>query len=312
MRGRRCPPIALNRKAGVFFGVSEVTELPDGIVDLYVHALPDLIERSEDDVEVSRRLQAAGFRAAVHRHHFQSTTAQSRLAREVTGFPLYGAIVCNSSVGGLNPAAVEVALAGGAKWVGLPTLSAAHHQKVVRHVPGAARRGVDFAAAPLELVDADGELLEEVRAIVSLADRSDALVGIGYPSLAECVALLAAGRRSAAPFVLTNPAWAMGLSPAEVDTLLGLGNAVIEITCYSLYRAWSRGDLHAALDQVVELARAAGPDRVFLSSDSGITAAPPAPELIGWAVAAFLEHGASEAWVDRLLVSTPASLLALA
>ena len=79
--------------------MSEFTELPDGIVDLYVHALPDLIERSEDDIEVSRRLQAAGFRAAVHRHHFQSTTAQSRLAREVTGFPLYGAIVCNSNPG---------------------------------------------------------------------------------------------------------------------------------------------------------------------------------------------------------------------
>jgi hypothetical protein len=292
--------------------VTVAGDLPDGVVDLYVHASPDLIERADDDVTLAKRLHCAGIRAAVHRHHFQSTATQCGLASQVTGFPLYGAIVCNTSVGGLNPAAVEVALRGGARWVGLPTLSAEHHQRAVSDVPPVARRGVEFAAAPLRLVDSSGLLLDEVRAVVELADRADVPVGVGYPSLLECVALLSAGRRSSAPFVLTNPIATMGLRPAEVELLLGLGNVVVEVTCYSLYRSSAVTGLEVAVRQMQEMARTGGRERMVLSSDSGITGAPPAPELFGWALSALVEHGAAERWLHPMVTSTPAELLGIA
>jgi Family of unknown function (DUF6282) len=217
----------------------------------------------------------------VHRNHFQPTAAQCRLARHVTGFPVYGAIVCNNAVGGLNPAAVEVALAAGAMWVGLPTLSTAHHRKAVIHVPEAARSGVDLGRAALSLINPDGRIRDEVRDIVALADLHDIVVGLGYPGAAECVAVLKAGRRSAAPFVLTNPIATMGLGLVEVQELIRSGQVVIEVTCYALYRACLRGEA----------------DAVLLSSDSGIRTAPPGPALMSWAITSLLERGFDETWV---------------
>ncbi|QHE73287.1 DUF6282 family protein [Rhodococcus sp. WAY2] len=285
-------------------------ELPEGVVDLYVHALPDLIERIEDDLTLAERLRAAGFRGGLHRHHFEPTASRCRFVQQVTGFDLYGAILCNDTVGGLNSLAVEVALAAGAKWVGLPTLSAAHHQKAVAHVPEAARRGVDFAAGSIRLVTEDGRLLDSVRSIVDLADEYDVPVGVGYPSYEECVALLKAGRRSAAPFVLTNPNWTMGLSLSEVETLLGFGNVVVEITAYSLYRAPAE-QVDSMFDRLAKVARLAGDVRMVLTSDSGITKAPPAPELMRWAVAELITRGFNEARVHRMITATPAELLGL-
>jgi hypothetical protein len=291
--------------------MTEGTGLPDGVVDLYVHALPDPIERSEDDVQVARRLQAAGFRAALHRHHFQSTAAQCRLARQVTGFDLYGAIVCNTGVGGVNPAAVEMALDAGARWVGLPTLSAAHHQRTVGHVPDAAQRGVDRAAGMEVMVDDSGALRDDVRTVIELADEHNVAVGLGYPSYAECLAVVSAGGRADLPFVLTNPAWTMRLTPDEVTDLLALGNCVLEITCYSLYRAAARDGDGRTFSGLARLARIAGSDRLVLSSDSGIASAPPAPELIDWAVRFLLRYGVAEQSVRRMVTSTPAALLGL-
>jgi hypothetical protein len=290
---------------------SERHELPDGVVDLYVHALPDLIDRRENDLDLAGRLQAAGFGAALHRHHFEPTGSRCRIARQVTGFELHGAIVCNKSVGGLNPAAVEVAMASGAKWVGLPTLSAAHHQSAVTHVPDAARRGVDFAVAPLRLLSEDGRVLDSVRAIVELADERDVPVGIGYPAYAECVALVKAGRRSATPFVLTNPHSTMGLSMTEIETLLSFGNVVVEVTAYSLYRADRHNRSTAAFGQLAELVRVAGIERIVLSSDSGITTAPPAPDLLRWALAELIAQGVKKAAADRMVTTTPAQHLGI-
>jgi hypothetical protein len=107
-------------------GMSAVaaTNLPVACVDLYVHAAPDLIPRRGDDVQLARSLQDSGLRAAVHRHHFANTAAQTATARSVTGFDLFGAVDCSDLSGGLNATAVEYGLATGAVWVALATLSA--------------------------------------------------------------------------------------------------------------------------------------------------------------------------------------------
>ena len=95
----------------------------DGAVDFYVHASPDPIPRRSNDVALAETLQAAGLAAAVHRHHSASTVERSSLVREVTGFPLWGAVEFSGPAGGLDPRLAEVGLRQGAVMVCLPMLS---------------------------------------------------------------------------------------------------------------------------------------------------------------------------------------------
>ena len=48
---------------------------------------------------------------------------------------VFGSIALNSMVGGLNPSAVDLALAMGAKVVWFPTISAPHHQTTRPRIP---------------------------------------------------------------------------------------------------------------------------------------------------------------------------------
>jgi len=65
--------------------VERYGELLVGSIDCCVHASPDCFPRSGDDFALVRDLRAAGLRAAVHRHHFTSTSERSRLVRDQTG-----------------------------------------------------------------------------------------------------------------------------------------------------------------------------------------------------------------------------------
>ncbi|MVZ99849.1 hypothetical protein F8568_005535 [Actinomadura sp. LD22] len=103
----------------------EVVALLDGAVDCYVHAGPDPIPRHDNDIGLASGCAGAGYRAAVHRHHFAETTGRAELARAATGFDLLGGLVLGDATGGINPTAAELALRAGAAWVGLPTLSSA-------------------------------------------------------------------------------------------------------------------------------------------------------------------------------------------
>ena len=105
-----------------------------GVIDMHVHTNPDLRLRAYDDLELTDAAVKVGARAIVIKTH-QGTTMDraylcNRYNKIVHGdndFTMFGSITLNHPVGGLNPAAVEVALKLGAKVVWLPTQPAQHH-----------------------------------------------------------------------------------------------------------------------------------------------------------------------------------------
>ena len=105
-----------------------------GVIDMHVHTNPDLRLRAYDDLELTDAAVKVGARAIVIKTH-QGTTMDraylcNRYNKIVHGdndFTMFGSITLNHPVGGLNPAAVEVALKLGAKVVWLPTQHAQNH-----------------------------------------------------------------------------------------------------------------------------------------------------------------------------------------
>ena len=96
-----------------------------GAADLHCHFGPDPhFKRSVDAFEAATEARAAGHRAVVLKSHsFPTASLAWSVGEHVDGIDVFGGICCDREIGGVNPAAVEVALRLGAKIVWLPTLS---------------------------------------------------------------------------------------------------------------------------------------------------------------------------------------------
>ena len=96
-----------------------------GAADLHVHFGPDAHRpRSVTALQAAREAAAAGHAALVLKSHDFPTAAVAAVVDEVAdGVRVFGGITCDRENGGVNPAAVDVALRLGAKVVWLPTLS---------------------------------------------------------------------------------------------------------------------------------------------------------------------------------------------
>ncbi|HZT18671.1 MAG TPA: DUF6282 family protein, partial [Dongiaceae bacterium] len=87
-----------------------------GAIDMHCHPFPDLFPRLADDIDIAVAARDAGMKALMLKCHHESTVSRAYLVqRMVPGIRVFGGVVLNSYVGGINPAAVEAALRLGGK-----------------------------------------------------------------------------------------------------------------------------------------------------------------------------------------------------
>ena len=106
-----------------------------GICDMHVHTNPDLRLRAYNDLELADAAVRVGARALVIKSHLGFTVNRENIANayvkkvygDKTNFTMYGGVVMNKVIGGVNPEAVEKGLKLGAKVIWLPTQSARRH-----------------------------------------------------------------------------------------------------------------------------------------------------------------------------------------
>lgn len=281
----------------------------EGAADCYVHGGPDPIVRRCDDIALARECAAAGYAAAVHRHHFADTTGRAELARAATGFGLLGALVLGDAVGGINPTAVELALRAGAAWINLPTLSSALFRASLRSKPAGVRGALGLGPGQLRLLDDQDRPRPEVRSVIELAGAHDAVLGLGYGDVGELAAVVRSVGRSGPAMVLTYPHIA-GLSAPVVAELLAHGDCYLELCAYRLHPAGPAGGGEAPLRETLRLLDAAGADRAILSSDGGIAGAPSPPALLAFGLRQLADAGVPPSVLRRLVHDNPRRLLA--
>src|SRR5512143_2513337 len=148
-----------------------------GAADLHCHFGPDPHRtRSVDAFEAAREAAAAGHRAIVLKSHDSPTASLAWAVQRDVGdaISVFGGICCDREVGGMNPAAVEVALGLGARIVWLPTLSTRQDFED----GGGGEVGVPGAG--IVVAGADGELLPETNEVLSLVREHDAVLATGH------------------------------------------------------------------------------------------------------------------------------------
>ena len=99
-----------------------------GIIDLHAHSGPDVRERAITDFDAARVAKRAGMRAIVLKHHASESAHRAQMVmHEVPGIDVYGAVILNLAVGGINPHAIRTMLGmegNRGKVVWLPTWDA--------------------------------------------------------------------------------------------------------------------------------------------------------------------------------------------
>ncbi len=275
-----------------------------GATDLHAHFGPDPHRaRSVTGHDAATQAAAAGHTAIVLKSHDTPSAAlAAALDPIVDGVRVFGGISCDREVGGMNPAAVEVALALGAKIVWLPTLSSA--QDFENGV--AAQLGIPGPG--IRVTDSEGELTSETREILALIEEHDAILATGHVSAAEHLAVT----REFAPrgHVLVTHAMeelaGPNLTVGQCAELAELG-AHIELCALTCIGSLAT----RPIDDLIACMRAVGVDRVTLGTDFGQASnEPPAAGMQSFADALFAA-GLTEAEIRRMACANPNAILHL-
>ena len=283
-----------------------------GAVDLHVHSYPCVYQRRVDDRQAAQAAADAGMAAIVLKSHHESTVSRAYLLQpEFPDLRIFGGVVLNQYVGGINPAAAEVALRLGAKEVWMPTIDSAHHTEV-----HGARGGYDAQTASDEFVWGEpvsvvkeGAVTEEAMVVLELIAKHDAILGTAHLSLEEIRLLVTAAKeRGVEKILLTHPFFRVpaGMTLEFLSEMVKLG-AIAEFGYCTISPMWA----YVNLEFTKNIMDALGYENCVVMSDAGQSHNPLPPEAVWLYAQGLYEKGVSAANVERLIDTTPKALLGI-
>ena len=269
-----------------------------GAIDMHVHSSPDVIPRRLDDLAVVAEARAAGMRAIVLKNHCCATCSRAYLLNSLQGdVKVFGGLVLNDTVGGLNPRAVEAALKMGGDEIWMPTKSAANHQR--------------FFGGRSGLTVLNGVALrDEVREIVRLIADAGAILATGHLSPEESRILiehaLAAGVRRIS---VTHPEWGVTAMPVESQQQLAQTGGVFFERC--LISTQPGFKYTVPFDVVVRQIRSVGVETTIAATDHGMPQTATPVEAMRSYVRQLAAAGFTPEEISRMVRDNPARLLRL-
>jgi len=282
---------------------TQADELVVGAIDMHCHHGPDPHRaRSEVTAEAVAEAYALGLAAIVLKSHAYPTGPVAILMQKtVARLRVFGGICCDFEVGGLNPAAVEVALRTGAKVVWMPTFSSVID-----------RRKLKLPGPGIPVIDARARLVPAAEEILRLAKEHDAVVATGHIELAEQFAIVEAAAALGVKTVMTHALETLVGPDHRLSDVLELAarGAVIEFT----YLTCIPGGF-AATEEPATFARAmmaVGPERALMSTDFGQDKSPHPADGMRLFIDEMLRAGVPAPAIDRMARQNPARLLGLA
>ena len=279
-----------------------------GAVDLHCHPYPDLFPRLADDFDIVRAARDAGMKAIVLKCHHENTVSRAYLVqRVIPGIRVYGGIVLNYYVGGLNPAAVEASLRLGGKEVWMPTIDAGYHAEVHGGTGGYdSQQGGRSQDQGIWVADADGKLRPEVKEILELVAQHGAILGTCHLAPREIVALVREARSvGVEKIVITHPYFRVpNIDLGTLEEVARMG-AMPEFGYCTVSPAWQ----YAAVSKIIESIERIGASRCLLVSDTGQRHNPLPSEALRIFAQTVFEKGIPLADVSRMITQNPLDLL---
>jgi hypothetical protein len=265
--------------------MTSIDELLRGAIDPHCHPYPAPFPRLFDVIDAAVHFSAVGFAGAVAKSHHHPTTTDIALAQRhgLAGLDcqMYGSVVLNGTVGGLNPHVVDLSVKlYGAKIVWLPTIGARNHHEVMASRPKFG--SVEYAKPEVDLMPerivdvtgADGQLLPALDDIIALVRDSGVALATGHLSADEAAAVVRrASEQGLTRTVVTHASFPgiPGMAIEQGVELSKLG-AWVEHTLV-IYDPEAPACCNE-IQLLVDWIRAVGAERTILSSDGGFLGMP--------------------------------------
>ncbi len=297
----------------LLLGAAAVAPAPNplaGVIDFHCHTAPDVTERSLDDFALVREAKADGMRAIVLKNHYLPTADRAQTAmHEIGGIEVFGGIVLNRSVGGLNAEAVRrmVQVEGHrGKIVWLPTKD------------GEAEVRQSGQNLPFIPVVKDGQAVPELTEIFQIIAQNDLVFETGHSSAAEALVLIAAAKQAGVKKIVVTHAMELPLGGATDDQLQRMADLGAVIECTWLAQLGNtESNLTPGHERKPDLAdyarviRKIGAEHFLLSSDMGQPGNPTHPEAMRLLIAGLKANGLSDHDLDLVARQNSARLLGL-
>jgi hypothetical protein len=283
-----------------------------GVIDMHVHSHPDVFGRNMDDIDVAQLAKAKGMRGIVIKNHVSETASRAALVMKVVpGIEVFGGIVLNKAVGGVNSDAVEWmhrVYGSRGKIVWLPTFESDKHVKTLLK-PDA--RGLVVAPG--------GQVTPEMEAILKIIARENLVLATGHVHPEEIIAVVRRGRELGVKNMLVTHGFTNvpGLTMAQAKQVTDMG-ALIEV-CFLQFMAGPNAPLaflthwtQVNAKNVAAAIKEVGAKSLVISSDLGQSQNMTHPDGIEAAIAAMRKENISDADIDLMMRKNPARLLGLA
>jgi hypothetical protein len=302
MRQQRWAWLCLILLAVPAHGQSEVNL--KGAIDFRVHSGPDSDARTADADDVARMGKEMGMRALVLTNHYESTAALAYMVRkDVPGIEVFGGIVLNRPVGGVNLEAVKrmTMLKGGwGRIVFLPDFDSENFRRTLKQTD------------PTVAVSKDGQLLPEVLALFDfMAQHHEMVLETGDISPEEALmAVHEAHQRGVKHIIVKNAMGTFTHMTVPQMQQAARDGAYLEFAYNAVYG--SKPQL--PMSEYAGGMRQVGPQYCILSTDFGSPHKPP-PPLHPQALLEFMQalqkEGFSVADINLMAKTNPARLLEL-
>lgn len=293
---------------------AQVDEGPslEGVIDLHAHVAPETaalnFQRSVDAIEAAEVAHIYGMRGMVFKEHNTETASWAYLVSQVVpDIELFGGIVLNRAVGGINPVAVEsmaLTRGGRGKVVYMPTVDSEYSNP---DSPNVVR------------VSSNGKLLPEVYEVLDVIAKYDLGLSTGHVSPEESLMLIRAAREAGVDkiYVQHPNHGSVVMSMATMKEAVRLG-ALIEIV---LSGQGLTGGGPAVVDpenpvqdygpQKIADIRALGPENIVITSDLGQPGRVTHAEAFRRALVDLADAGFTQEEIDLMTRRNPARFLGL-
>jgi uncharacterized protein DUF6282 len=280
-----------------------------GLIDTHCHTGPDVVGRSADDDEALQLYRDKGMEAVVFKNHHVPTADRATLGRKhVSGIKVFGGIVLNFSVGGINPDAVQWMwrMQGGyGRMVWFPTSDSNNN---VKHLNKDAPDGV-------KVLDPEGKVLPAVYEVLKVCAQQKLVVNTGHLSASEGLAVIAAARDVGADRIIVTHAQAEwpNMSLEEMKKAAAMGAKMELIAQGPLMGPGAHGPEKALRNvpvrETVEAIRAVGAEHFVLGTDLGQITNPTHAAGLQMFVADLMAQGISMDQIKQMGREVPGALL---
>lgn len=275
-----------------------------GIIDMHIHSAPDIRQRKLDDLQLMEAAVERGVRAIVIKSHMVPTADRATLVNKIrqekypdSDFQMFGSLVMNLQVGGINPWAVEASIKLGAKEIFLPTMTAENHCR---------KENKEHFVSVVK----DGKIVEPLKDVFELVKDYDVALGTGHISPSEIFTVVEAARNAGVKkIIVTHPEFhIVGMSLEEEKRIVKDYDVLLE----KVYAQPIGGGVYKKnLPDNVAHMKEIGCEHFIVSTDGGQMQNPEWYNTIAEYIDYLYDSGFSQEEIDVMTKKNPGRMLGI-